>query len=140
MKDKKFIILSSIFFLLFFMSMVMVSFDRPISQILRARTSNPSSAKSFIVPFPQIATVGSKIKASVYIRGVNGETLPSRAIKLTTNSLSVTIIPSETQNTNDIGQAEFFITSDIPEKVQIQAVDVVSNTTIVNVPTVEFTQ
>jgi len=140
MKDKKFITLSSLFFLLFFLFMTVVNFNQPLRQLLKAQSVSPSPLKSFIIAFPQIGPTGSKIKVSVFIRDVNGDALSNRSVKLSSSLISANITPSETQTTNNLGLAEFYLSSDTPGEVKIQAVDVASNTNIVNVPTVEFTQ
>lgn len=148
MKDKKFLALSSFFFLLFIAAISTAILDKPTSQILRAKNVNPSPLKSFVIVFPQIGTVGTedgtkpqtKIKVSVFIRDVNGSVLPGRSVRLSSAVTGVTITPSDTQTTDNIGQAQFFITSSTAGKVQLSVVDVGSNTNIVNIPTVEFTE
>jgi hypothetical protein len=148
MKDKKFLILSSFFFLVFIAAMTTMFMDKPTSQILRAKNTSPSPLKSFAAIFPQVGKVASgddtdqatKIKVSIFLRDTNGEVLPSRTIKLSTSLSGVSITPSDTQTTDSIGQAQFFLTSTKPGKAQLTVVDVSSNTNIVNIPTVEFTE
>ena len=141
MKDKTFIVLSATFFLLFAIATATLTLNNPLSQILRAKDVAPSPLKSFGVVFPQVGVSGAtKIKVSIYIRDVNGGLLPNRAVKLSSDSEVVSITPSDTQNTNSIGQAEFFITSSESGKVNINAIDVATNTNVVNIPSVEFTQ
>lgn len=148
MKDKKFLALSSFFFLLFVAAMSTVVLDKPTSQILRAKNVNPSPLKSFVVVFPQVGVAGiegtetspTKIKVSVFIRDVNGSVLPGRSVRLSSAVAGINITPSDIQITDNIGQAQFFITSSVAGKVQLTVIDVGSNTNIVNVPTVEFTE
>ena len=141
MKDKTFIVLSATFFLLFAIGTATLTLNNPLSQILRAKDVAPSPLKSFGVVFPQVGVSGTtKIKVSIYIRDVNGGLLPNRAVKLSSDSEFVSITPSDTQNTNSIGQAEFFITSTGTGKIKIAATDVATNTSVVNIPSVEFTQ
>ncbi len=128
------------------MSTIFIS--KPTSQILRAKNSALSPLKSFVIIFPQIGVAGSdtsvnkptKIKVSVFVRDVNGNSLPGKTIKLAANPSSVFITPSDTVSTDTIGQAQFFISSESPGQVQLTASDTVSNTNIENVPTIEFTQ
>ncbi|MCL4339387.1 Ig-like domain-containing protein [Patescibacteria group bacterium] len=148
MKDKKFLTLSTLFFLLFIAAMSTVMLEKPTSQILRAKNSVPSPLKSFVIVFPQVGVAGSqngdntgtKIKISVYMRDVNGNVLPDRTVKLSSSLEGVTISPADQQVTDNIGQAQFYLTSTSTGKAELTAIDVVSNTKIVNVPTVEFTQ
>ncbi len=122
--------------------------DKPTSQILRAKNVNPSPLKSFVVIFPQVGVAGvegteplpTKIKVSVFIRDVNGSVLSGRSVRLSSAVTGINITPSDTQTTDNIGQAQFFITSAAAGKVQLSVVDVGSNTSIVNIPTVEFTE
>lgn len=147
-KDKKFIALASFFFLLFTAAISTMILERPTSGILRAKNVSPSPLKSFAVIFPQVGVAGSensenkptKIKVSVFIRDVTGESLPGRSIKLSSNPQSLTFQPSDTVTTDNIGQAQFFITSSSAGKIQLIATDVASNTNISNIPTVEFTE
>jgi len=146
MKDKKFLALSSFFFLLFIVGMLVLTFDKPTSSILRAKNATPSPLKSFAIVFPQVGTAGeegsakppTKIKVSVYIRDINGNALSSRSVKLSSNP-STSITPADTQTTNDFGMTQFFITSKTSAKVQLTATDVASNTSVSNIPTIDFT-
>lgn len=147
MKDKKFAALASIFFLLFFAGIALVALQKPTSQILRAKSSNPSPLKSFIIVFPQIGTAGdentqkkpTQIKVSVFIRDESGSGLSGRNVQLST-SPSVVIKPADTVSTNNLGMAQFFISSSQNGKVKITASDTATNTTLSNTPTVEFTK
>ncbi len=122
--------------------------SKPTSQILRAKNSAPSPLKSFVIIFPQVGVAGSetsinkptKIKVSVFVRDVNGNSLTGKTIKLTANPSNVNITPSDTVTSDNIGQAQFFISSESPGKIQLAVSDTVSNTNIENVPTIEFTE
>lgn len=148
MKDKKFLALSSLFFLLFVVGMATVTLNKPLSGLLRAKNVAPSALKSFIIAFPQKGSTGvegspkppTKIKVSVYIRDVNGSVLPGRSVKLVASLPSVVIAPSDTQTTNNLGMAQFFITAKAPGKTTLTATEIASNTTIANAPTIEFTE
>lgn len=140
MKDKTFVALSGLFFLVFVIGIGAVTLNRPLSNILRAKNVVPSPLKSFAVAFPQIITVGKTSKISVYIRGVDGNILPNKTVKLSAEPASVSIEPADTNSTNDIGQAEFSISSQTTGKVKLKAVEVASNTEIINIPSVEFVQ
>lgn len=141
MKDKTFAALSGIFFLLFVIGVGAVALNQPLSFMLRAKNVAPSPLKSFGVVFPQIASSGNRnVKVSIYIRGVDGSILANRNVKLTGDPEIIKIAPSETQVTNEIGQAEFTITSDTIGKVKLIAQETSTNTDIINIPTVEFVQ
>jgi len=147
MKDRKFIALVSFFFLLFFAGIVTVALQKPTSQVLRAKNTNPSALKSFIIVFPQVGVAGeetadrkpTQIKVSVFIRDESGAVLPGRTVRLTTDP-DIKIKPADNLSTDNLGMAQFFISAVSPGTVKLTATDVASNTTISNSPTVEFTQ
>lgn len=147
MKDRKFIALASFFFLLFFAGVATVALQKPTSQVLRAKNTNPSALKSFIIVFPQVAVAGdetgdkkaTQIKVSVFIRDESGAGLSGRTVRLTTDPNS-NIKPGDTLSTDNLGMAQFFISAVSPGTVKLTATDVASNTTVSNSPTVEFTQ
>lgn len=139
MKDKKFFALTSLFFLLFLAAMGIATLNQPIGRLLRARNITPSSNKSFVMVFPQTTRVqDGKIKVSVYIRDVNGASLPNRKVKVSSGTSTISFTPSDIQTTNEIGMAQFFMTSASIGRVEIAAVDIESNTSIINIPSVEF--
>ncbi|MBI4066830.1 Ig-like domain-containing protein [Candidatus Gottesmanbacteria bacterium] len=147
MNDKKFIALSSIFFLMFIFGMGTLFVQEPISNYLRATTAQVSSEKSFITAIPQIGkTEGSisetkpaQIKVNVYIRTDSGDLLAQKTVKLSTDLTSVNISPSDTQDTNKDGKAEFILTSTTPGVAQLTAQELTSGKTISNSLSVEFT-
>ena len=148
MKDKKFLALSSLFFLLFFAMIGIAGLDQPKSGFLRAKNSTMSPLKSFAVVFPQMGIAGNqnsetpstKVKVSVYIRDVTVESMPNISVKLSADTKGVNISPIDTQNTDELGMAQFFLTSPSPGKIKLTATDIASGTPIANIPTVEFTQ
>ncbi len=147
MKDKKFIALISLFFLLFIAGIATVTLQQPTSQVLRAKSSNPSALKSFIIVYPQIGIAGdetsdkkpTQVKVSVFIRDESGAVLSGRSVQLST-SPAVNIKPADTVSTDNVGMAQFFLTSSATGTVKISATDLTSSTVISNSPTVEFTQ
>ena len=140
MKDKKFLILSSIFFLLFILGMVNLTLDKPTSQILRASNATPSPLKSFVTVNPQMTHVfDGKIQITVYLRDANTNVLPNRNIQLAFVPNTIDITPSEALNTDNLGMAKFEISSKYPGKVQITATDLASGISVANIPGVEFT-
>jgi hypothetical protein len=149
MKDKAFLTLSIAFFLLFVAGIAAVTLNDPISRILKASNVTPSSTKSFGVVFPQVGIAGTdtdpnkptKVKVSIYVRDANGNVLANRTIKITSEDNStIDVTPSDSQVTNSFGMAEFYVSSKEPQKVKLTAADVVSNTQITNLPSVQFTQ
>lgn len=152
MKDRTFITLSVLFFILFFLGIVLVSFGNPILNTIRAVNVTPSPLKSFAVVFPQIANIqdsggtstgdthAKNIKVTVVIRDENGDFLANRLVKLTSDLSAVTIAPNDSQSTNNNGQAVFYLTSSVPGTVQLKAVDVNSDIQIANIPSVDFTR
>jgi hypothetical protein len=148
MKDKKFIALSTFFFLLFIGGILAITLENPTNSILRARDDTPPSAeKSFVVVFPQIGRsasgntdeTNSKIKVIVTIRDASGAVLPNRQVKLAATLGTVQISPSDLLTTNTIGQAEFSISSPNPGTTNLSVTDVSSNISLSNIPSVEFT-
>ena len=148
MKDKAFISLVGAFFILFVAAIGVIVMNNPTSNVLRAKNSVPSPLKSFVIVYPQIGIAGdtnnsktpTKIKVSVYLRDVNGNVMPDRSVKVTTNPSSATISPGDTAFTNNIGMAEFSISSTVTGKVALNVTDVANNMSISNIPTLEFTQ
>lgn len=149
MKDKTFIILSGLFFLLFFGGVIAVALGGPITGLfIRATDAIPSPVKSFAIIFPQVGVVSdessgnpsTKLKVTVYLRDENGTLIPNRAVKISSDSKAVSFTPGEVQNTNSIGQAQFFMTSSLPGQFELSITDVKANIPVANVPTVEFTQ
>lgn len=146
MKDKAFLTLSILFFIVFFVGIITLSLEKPLNQTLKASNVRPSPLKSFAIVFPQIGKIGDStgekqpttIKLSVIIRDVNGVALPDRQVKISLSMDSITIKPSDLQNTNNIGQADFFLTSDATGTAQVRAIEVISNTAIENIPSVKF--
>ncbi len=90
--------------------------------------------------FPQVTSIQEKVKVSVYIRDVNGASLPNRKVRISTDTSGISFAPSDIQTTNEIGMAQFSMSAAYPGQVKISAIDVDSNTSIINIPTVEFTR
>src|SRR3989338_8129832 len=82
MKDKTFLILAGLFFLLFFGGIVTFALQKPSSTILRAKNTAPSPLKSFVVVFPQVSRIGEKVKVTVTMRDISGQILPNRSVRL----------------------------------------------------------
>ncbi|MBI2611898.1 Ig-like domain-containing protein [Candidatus Gottesmanbacteria bacterium] len=135
--DKKFIILSSIFFLLFIFGIGTLIVERPVSQFLRAQTAEVSPTKSFFTAVPQVGN--SDIKVDVYIRDQDGNVMPGKTVKLSTDLSSVTIEPSDSQNTDNLGKASFSLKSDSPGTANLTVVETTSNVTLTQKLSVEFT-
>ena len=147
MKDKTFLSLSILFFLLFFMGIGVLTLDKPVSRMfLRASNVNPSSLKSFAIVFPQVTSVSStnrpknEMKVTATIRDVNGTILADRKIQLNTSLSGTLVSPSELQTTDQNGQAVFYLSSSLPGKGNLTITDLDSNTQITNIPSVEFVQ
>ncbi|OGG20683.1 hypothetical protein A3D03_00035 [Candidatus Gottesmanbacteria bacterium RIFCSPHIGHO2_02_FULL_40_13] len=149
MKDKAFISLVGVFFFLFVAAIGIIVINNPTSNILRAKNSAPSPQKSFVIVYPQVSGIASdanssktpiKIKVSVYLRDVNGNIVPNRPVKISTNPSSTIISPSDTASTNEIGMAEFSVSSMVPGEFALNATDIESNMSISNIPTLEFTE
>lgn len=140
MKDKPFFVLSGLFFLLFLGGMMMFAMTQSgPSTILKATNAAVSPLKSFVIVFPQVASIGTKIKVTVTLRDVNGVAIPDRPVQLTSTSIPITVSPTDTLSTDENGQAQFFVTTDRTGTVQLQATELGSNLSIVNIPTIEFT-
>ena len=149
MKDKAFMSLVGVFFILFVAGICVIVMNNPISNVLRAKNSVLSPQKSFVIVYPQVSGIASdansaktpiKIKVSVYLRDVNGNIVPNRPVKISTNPSSTIISPSDTASTNEIGMAEFSVSSMVPGEFALNATDIESNMSISNIPTLEFTE
>ena len=148
MKDKAFMSLVGAFFILFVAAIGVIVMNNPTSNVLRAKNSVPSPLKSFVIVFPQVGVAGdvnssktpTKIKVSVFLRDVSGNVMPDRSVKITTNPTSAAISPTDTAFTNNIGMAEFSLSSNVAGQVALNATDVASNMSISNIPTLEFTE
>jgi hypothetical protein len=149
MKDKAFLTLTGLFFVVLFAGIAVISLEKPTSNILRASNKNPSPQRSLIVVFPQVGTIGddtsekkpSKIKVVVTIRDIDGSILSNRTIKLSSSMPNVKITPADTQTTDiETNQATFYLSSAEAGTAKLKITDVASNLDLINVPTVEFTE
>lgn len=141
MKDKKFLILSALFFFLFAAAMISLSLQP--NRIFQARATVPSPSKSFVIahyPPGGIVPLNEKIKVTVYIRDEDGNVLANRGVRLSNTLTGVTILPSDTITTNQNGMAEFSLSSVTNGKAQISAVDQGSNTSLTTSPGIQFGQ
>lgn len=138
MKDKPFLVLAGLFFILFVGMLTM--YVLPSGSTIRAKSAAVSPLKSFAIIFPQVTTIGSSVKVTVTVRDVNGSVLPNRAIQLSGDTGVLSITPSATQSTNENGQAEFFVSSSTAGQIHLKATELAGNVSIVNIPSVEFTQ
>lgn len=139
MKDKKFLILSALFFFLFAAAMISLSLQP--NRIFQARATVPSPSKSFVIahyPPGGIVPLNEKIKVTVYMRDEDGNVLANRGVRLSSTLTGVTILPSDTITTNENGMAEFTLSSGTSGKAQISAVDHGSNTSLTTSPGIQF--
>jgi hypothetical protein len=136
MKDKSLLVVSILFFLVFFAGIIYLVLSRPTSSILKAKNAVPSADKSFAVIYPQ---VGKSMKVTVTIRDANGEAIPSREVRITSSMASVEFAPSDHQITDTNGQTDFTLTSSATGTAQLSIMDVGSNIAVSNIPSVEFT-
>ena len=133
MKDKKFLFLSALFFLIFLIGIGIIALRGPTSSFLKAKNTLPSGAKSFAIIFPQ---VGKNIKVTVTMRDEDGNVISGREVKVVSSIIQASISPSDTQTTNQQGQATYTLTSDTPGKATLEITDVGANLTLSNVPSV----
>lgn len=149
MSDKKFVALSSIFFLLFIFGMGSLFVQEPLSNYLRATTTAVDQNKSIITAIPQVCSSkpnaiskcpNQKIKVAVYIRSENGDLLANKSVQLWTDPTGPNIQPSDIQITNKNGMAEFVLASETPLKVSLFAKEIASQKQLTQTLSVEFTQ
>jgi len=138
MNDKKFLALSSVFFLMFIFGMGTLILQDPLSTFIQANTATVSGDKSFLTAIPQVGATTETIKVNVYIRDENGDLLPQKTVKLTTDLPAITIAPQDTQITDDNGKVEFTLTSATPGTAHLTAVETSSGTSVQNTVSVEF--
>lgn len=148
MNDKKFIVLSSIFFLFFIFGVGSLLFQDPLSTVLKATTATVSETKSLITALPQVCSEGlnpagkcpdRKIKVDVYIRSDSGDLLAGKTVKLATDLSGVTVSPSDTQITDKNGKAEFILSSSTKGTAHLTAQEQASGKILTQKLSVEFT-
>lgn len=148
MKDKAFLTLIGVFFVVLIAGFAIITIDQPTSSITNASTAKPHPLKSFVVAYPQVGVAGdenstkkpTKLKVTVTLLDASNNIIPNRQVRLTADLGSVIITPSDTIATNATGQAQFFLTSTSPGKATLTATDILNNVAISQIPTVEFTQ
>ncbi len=123
---------------MFIFGMGTLMLQNPISNLIQATTSTPSENKSFLTAIPQVGTIHQTIKVTVYIRNDDGDLLPQKSVKLSTDLPGVTVSPQDTQVTDENGKAEFTLTSSSPGTAQLTAIETSSGITVKNTVSVEF--
>lgn len=120
--------------------------DRPVSQFLRAQNQTVSPSKSFFTAIPQASsTEGSEkaetkeIKVDVFIRDENGNVIPNKTVKISTDLPQITYSPADTQTTDDLGKASFILKSPSPGTANITVSETTSGTTLSQKLSIQFT-
>jgi len=136
--DSKFIIVSLIFFVLFIFVLGSVVLESPIRSFVKAREAVTSPAKSFMVIWPLTLPADGKSisKVSVFLRNDKEEALAGKTARLT--STVGTVKPAQVQ-TDNIGKADFQITSDTPGNAVLSVSDTETNTPLSQQISIEFT-
>ena len=154
MKEKKFIILTGFFFLVFVLGVGVLTLEQPLSRFLRASNVTPPSPKKSIilVTSPSRVAVNNPVNILVTVRGEDTKVLPAgRRVRLFAymngdpNPSTVTITPNKavsdqpnTGETEDVG-AKFTITSSATGIVTLRVTDITDKEiNLGNNPTVEF--
>ncbi len=134
--DRKFLILSSVFFAAAFLFTAATFFQEQFLSLTRAqRFYNPSPTKSLILAYPV------KLKAdgfdqstiTVFVKNDEGVPIKDKEVRIQTNLGSVRPTSAKT---DENGKAEFVITSEIEGVANITAI--VDNTTIQQRISVKF--
>lgn len=135
--DKKFILLSGFFFVLFGLFISLMFFEKPLVKFTRAKQEIPSADKSILFAWPlRLPSDGtSESTVSVFIRNENGDELGRRTVTLTT---SLGQLQTSSIITDKLGKAEFKIKSATAGTAEIKGV--IENSTPINQTlTIEFT-
>ncbi|MBI4004581.1 Ig-like domain-containing protein [Candidatus Roizmanbacteria bacterium] len=120
--DKKLLSLISIFFLAFGIFTAAIVFEKPLTQLTRAKEeARASETASLLFAFPLNAKADgiSTATITVFARANTNRPIVSRTVKLTT---TVGKIKQNSQLTDNDGKATFLLTSDTPGLARIEAV------------------
>ncbi len=120
--DKKLLGLVTLFFLSFLFFISIVLFNKPLTQLTRAKEDiQPSSENSLIFGWPLTAKANGKdeVNINVFVRSENNKLIPNKTVKLETNLGSIKIL-SDTSDKG--GKTSFTLTSDSTGLAEISAV------------------
>lgn len=119
--DKKLIALLSIFFLSFILFVSILVFNKPLTQLTRAREDiQPSAANSLIFAWPLTAKADgtSKVNINVFVRSENNKLIGQKPVTLNTTLWDVQTVSNIS---DENGKTTFTITSRTPGVAQISA-------------------
>jgi hypothetical protein len=120
--DKKFIFLSSVFFLLFGLFISMIVLNQPLRRLTRAKEEFiPSSKTSMILAWPLSSPADGKtnVNVNVFVRNMNNLPLSNKKVNLITTLGQIKELQSVTDKN---GKSTFILTSDTPGIAQLKAV------------------
>lgn len=134
--DKKFIVLSGFFFVLFGLFISLMLFEKPLVRFTRAKQERPSAEKSILFAWPLRVPADGKSESTinVFIRNDNGDELGKRTVTLTA---AIGEFEESTVVADKLGKAEFKIKSSVAGIAEIRGV-VENSTPIVQTVSIEF--
>ena len=122
--DKRFIFLSTLFFLLFSVLISMMVLNQPLKRLTRAKEELVPSAKTSLIlgwPLTALADGKTNVNINVFVRNINGLPLNNKKVNLTTSLGEIKEIQPITDkngkstftlNSNSAGIAEIKATVD----------------------------
>lgn len=120
--DKKLLGLVTLFFLSFLFFISIVLFNKPLTQLTRAKEDiQPSSANSLIFGWPLTAKADGKdeVNINVFVRSANNKLIPNKTVRLETNLGNIRILSDISDKG---GKTSFVLTSDSTGLAEINAV------------------
>lgn len=119
--DKKLLGLVTLFFLSFLFFISIVLFNKPLTQLTRAKEDiQPSSVNSLLFGWPLTAKADGKdeVNINVFVRSENNKLIPNKTVKLDTNLGSIRTLSDISDKD---GKTSFVLTSDSTGLAQISA-------------------
>lgn len=120
--DKKFIILTSLFFLSFTLFTSMIVFNKPLTTLIRAKEDFvPSSTNSIMFAWPLSSPADGKTKVNitVFVRNSKNLTLSNKKVTLSSNLGEITEIQPISDKS---GKSIFSLTSNQPGIAEIKSI------------------
>lgn len=136
--DRKFVVLMTIFFVVFGVFVSSTLFSKQISSLVKASAeTEPSSATSLIFAWPLTAKVGSSVDVNIFVRNANNFPLDKKAVRLVTNLGNVNGSQESFAESDKTGKVSFVLTSDVVGIAELTAF-VNSNIQLTQKVTVKF--
>jgi hypothetical protein len=119
--DKKLLSLASLFFLTFGIFAAVVVFNKPLTQLTRAKEdTEPSAANSLLFAWPlKVPADGKQLsEITVFVRSTGTKPISNKTVSLTSSLGSV---KESSQTTDSEGKAVFHLTSEAAGVAEVTA-------------------